>query len=1798
MRTVVASTIKNFVANFKTVGVRKFINELDSLADAENRVEQSSSNVNKQITRQGRSSESAARSFSAQAQGLGGLVAAYAGAAATAYALQAAFDALSRSARFEQTISGLNALAFAVGETGESVTNSIRQITKNQLTLSEAASQASLSLSAGFDLSQISGLTEVSLKASRALGRDLTDAMTRVVRGSAKMETELLDELGIYTKIGPATRAYAAAIGKTVTELTEYERRQAFVNSVIEEGNRKFSVINTTLPTASEKLAAFGTKLLDVGTQLGSLLANVFAPLASFLTNNLSGSFAAVGLAFSLISGKAVVELIKGLDALSAGIDRTADKWEARMLSMTRFSRDNAAKISKSLQDPDLMMGLSDKDTESLTALRKKASKGVLGYNSIRESQVLLTKSTSTLSEELDKQVAKIDNLQKKRSSAKSPAVAAGLDKQISEAQRGYNDINKALGKNAEMFKLIGQRNNSVWAKAGRGISLVTSKTLGLGTTLGHAVSNIVSLTSKLALVGSLAVGAGAAIAGLMGKQEEYNAILSKGYQLVENFFVSLSSKSVGRATSSLAAEALTDLQKVDKELQGIKEFTFTKKTVLGIDIEITKTKEDLVREVSDALTIASEGLSMSDALLDPTTWLASWRTTALGVGGAIVGVLGGPLGIGAGAAIGASIGAALEAKAKQKEALETIGGATKTSLEAQYGSDLFKGDSGRQTAIALAQLEKTSGEYKNLSFSMNKYYKTQQDIIVSLKGQIDNLKVLEKLASNLGTTVADIKNKYDVMLDAFNNTVLKPKVEIPGSLDVEIRVINEEEALAAIEKFKEVVGKSLKGEDTIETGFFSALFSTDRNAAATALEDLRAAEKAIDRLSSQSSLTDIGKSSLNFFTKQAEEAKATLRDLGYFVEDYAVENVNKIADLLTKSFSGSTQLSDELLILNNSFTSMLSTVNSGGATLENLSQFGNIQSKSLERYAIALRFVDDAISSLNDERAAVDSDSEAAKILDEQLLRLNSLREVNNANYENIKKQVIEQEELLKPLVEQLTLQEEIAKVLDDKTKKAASLVEVYDDQLGILTTSEEKEKSLLRYAVKNASENLEAYNTRRQQLQDITAMTEQLKNQKLTQDQINKLTSATSAEAKDLVTNYGLAGTELGNMVEKAIKLVPADLVASDNAEKSLNAIQNLALDVYIEVTKAAEKAVSNINKIASAAEKELKDLQSDKVILTLEFEADKIALQNKINSSIAEFKIDKLEAEIELIEAKTDNKKISPLASAEQINAKEQEILVAKKELIMLEALQAFDELDKKEQLITEENKIAINQIKSEGDLLKSKIKAEKAAVMNLVTAYASIFTQMQDIYGNIVIALVQSGNDIGAAIVSAMVQGAKAAGLEGVTEASFVPVAPTAEFKKIDSDFGLTLRGIEESALAAENTVTDLVAERTKAQELATSRALELLELERDGVLLNAQEKLELAEIQAQIEAENAEQRITDAKASGEAQKDAFEKAKKALLELHEAIAGPIKSAIMGLNDFIVYGEGSIKDVFANMFKSIQQNMFETYVAEPLSTGITDSILGMFGIAPKRTLENAKVGADGALLVRMAGPLLDIQDDMTSAGGGIFGWFTSLFGKKKQAEDEQKQGATSLFGSGGMLSSLFTNLFGQGGFLSNLLSGIFGADGLLSSLLQGIGSILTSTGSGGSSIIGSVISGIIGGGTMAAGGAVQQFAAGGGVQKLAAGSLVRDRVPAMLEPGEFVIRKPAARKIGAPALQELNATGRLGGSAGNIQVNVNNEGSAKSAEVSQPKFDGEKYVIDIITRDLSNNGPIRRSLRGNR
>ena len=293
-----ASKIKNTVdTQFTSKGAKKVRDDTESIGRSQ--------------TRLGQASASTGRQFSAQASGLGGLVAAYAGAAANVFAITQAFAALQRAAQAETIVQGTKTLALEIGANGSEIIRTVQEITQSQLSLAEASASINIALSAGFNTEQIEGLTEVSMKASRALGRTLTDAFTRVTRGAAKLEPELLDELGIFTRIDPAVEAYAAKLNVATSSLTKFEKRQAFVNAVIEEGQRKFSSIDTTVPSSQKSIEQLIVALTDLAKTFGQLVANVLTPLADFFSKNLGNALLLFGGVLALVFGKAI-QLIGG----------------------------------------------------------------------------------------------------------------------------------------------------------------------------------------------------------------------------------------------------------------------------------------------------------------------------------------------------------------------------------------------------------------------------------------------------------------------------------------------------------------------------------------------------------------------------------------------------------------------------------------------------------------------------------------------------------------------------------------------------------------------------------------------------------------------------------------------------------------------------------------------------------------------------------------------------------------------------------------------------------------------------------------------------------------------------------------------------------------------------------------------------------------------------------------------------------------------------------------------------------------------------------------------------------------------------------------------------------------------------------------------------------------------------------------------------------------------------------------------------------------------------------------------
>ena len=227
----------------------------------------------------------------------GAIVAAYAEVASTIFATTAAFNALKEAAQFGTLLTAQRNFAKETGTNMQSVAKSLQEVARYSVSFQEATQFASVGRLAGFTTKQIKELTQTGISAATILGRDIPDALSRMFRGVAKGEPEILDELGIFIRLDNAYKAYVEshAKGQKVFELSAYQRRQATFYAAQEAGKQMREGNADIQPDEFTKAAAqFSTAFKE-----GMLtFANVVSPVVKLFAENTELLLGALAILF------------------------------------------------------------------------------------------------------------------------------------------------------------------------------------------------------------------------------------------------------------------------------------------------------------------------------------------------------------------------------------------------------------------------------------------------------------------------------------------------------------------------------------------------------------------------------------------------------------------------------------------------------------------------------------------------------------------------------------------------------------------------------------------------------------------------------------------------------------------------------------------------------------------------------------------------------------------------------------------------------------------------------------------------------------------------------------------------------------------------------------------------------------------------------------------------------------------------------------------------------------------------------------------------------------------------------------------------------------------------------------------------------------------------------------------------------------------------------------------------------------------------------------------------------------
>lgn len=610
-------------------GLKEAIKDVDGLSAATDGAGKSTGVLSNQQRENRKTQEAlfnannnATKSFSKQQRQLSGLVRVYAVTAANVFALTAAYDVLKKGADFRILQESAAQLSKSTGVNFASVADDLREITGGALSMSQAFQTANLGISGGATTSQLTKITEIATKAANALGRNVPEAVNRMTQAVIKAEPELVDEFGIILRIKEASDAYGASIGKTAKELNTFERQQAIINQLIEQGTDRFKDVEKQANPFQQLSTGFADLTLAitslVGGPIGALasavsesattILSVLVLITASLIKQVAPSFREAGLA----AAEGASEAAKEFDRLIAKTKELAKAQED-----LNFQR-NKARLgeSPSIKNAEASLRKIDRDTDLFGGLSEKTQlKAAARGTNVAGGQLVqaFTTSFAKLRPQIEKELKELDGLtaaQLKKIGGNANELAVEFGGQVSILTRKQAESILKIGKTAVVegiqdIQSFGNSTRGVVQSVGENISQLNVKFTQLRAGIASVAAASASANSKIVNAPSL-VEAGGALRDIIFNTDEFaksGTKAAKAANFLGNSVVKLSASVTfaGRALGELISFVFKWLAIITITIQAIK--------FLADALGLVNKEEEKANEATEAFTEKLEGL-------------------------------------------------------------------------------------------------------------------------------------------------------------------------------------------------------------------------------------------------------------------------------------------------------------------------------------------------------------------------------------------------------------------------------------------------------------------------------------------------------------------------------------------------------------------------------------------------------------------------------------------------------------------------------------------------------------------------------------------------------------------------------------------------------------------------------------------------------------------------------------------------------------------------------------------------------------------------------------------------------------------------------------------------------------------------------------------------------------------------------------------------------------------------------------------------------------------------------------
>jgi len=124
----------------------------------------------------------------------------------------------------------------------------------------------------GLPLERFDEMLNVARGAAQATGQSMDFMLNSIVTGLGRQSKLMLDNLGILVDVQTANESYAESIGKTASQLTDQEKKQAFVNETLRVGSENLDRLGGVTESSVDSFGRFNASLADLQVTFGSIV--------------------------------------------------------------------------------------------------------------------------------------------------------------------------------------------------------------------------------------------------------------------------------------------------------------------------------------------------------------------------------------------------------------------------------------------------------------------------------------------------------------------------------------------------------------------------------------------------------------------------------------------------------------------------------------------------------------------------------------------------------------------------------------------------------------------------------------------------------------------------------------------------------------------------------------------------------------------------------------------------------------------------------------------------------------------------------------------------------------------------------------------------------------------------------------------------------------------------------------------------------------------------------------------------------------------------------------------------------------------------------------------------------------------------------------------------------------------------------------------------------------------------------------------------------------------------------------